>query len=1808
MSLPTYLAYGQNFLFNYGGNGNDEALDLVSNGSGESFVTGYLTNAANYGNISSNGNGMSDVFVAKHAPHGGVIWMKRFGGAGVDRGLAIAEAANGDVLVSGIFHGSIDFDGIILNANGGSQDVFIVRLDNNGTVQWAISEGGSDAENVYGISEDLNGNILITGQFKGNSVLGGSVFNSSIDPVSGLASFDLFIAKYDPNGLNQWVKTGQAPYDDRGLDIDSDSQGNIYVSGEFSDTLVYNSQTYPNTIMAAGFIMKTDPLGNELWFRTMGANQTLLYGLEVDPLNDDVVAVGEFRGQLAVFGTPQPVLVNDTYFYKGLLIRISQAGDILWTSTISSENEVGFRDVIIDNQGSAYAAGLFKCSLTEMADSLGSGIFYSAGYRDVLFTKVDNQGNVEYIRQYGSNKDDYCNGIGLKAMNAPVIAGGFANSFNVPTNGNIVLGNFNDLITTNWSHCGNPNYGVFLQKQSFGQRDVFITAPFDAQASHFDFFIRPPSGCNRAMTNACINQCQDTLVFCGEGILAVEDSLIAPSVSPLFNILWNTGQDTSVIHVSNGGDYSIEMEREDGCYTEADTVHVIINPYPSAPHLTDNFGVNVQAYPSAVSNPPPDGRWTPLEVCLPDSAYIVLGDTCGNCSYVWNSPNLPIGTDTLEFDLHTPGLNNLIVTNQFNCSRYYEINMVGVDSGQNDPINPALVAIQNGVFTDSLEVCQGESIDIWVNDSLNWTVAPSTPCQDLYALNGWLNGNPISSDPNPCNHLSFNPTYTGWYNVTANPVAGWNNLCGTDTTHYWVSDSFFVEVHPEPVSSITLNGPTEFCPNDSSWIAGIWSGDSINWHGPGLLSINSSMDTAWHNSPGTYSATVTASDSTTGCSSTTTSTISISHKPSPGIAMTPADGVICPGDSLLLVADAGISWEWYGPNGNIIGNTQTIYASTPGFYHYVLIDADSCVLTSETAELKEFNTPYLIADPGTHICANGSVELEAITNGTSTFNWLAPLNSTSQSVVVNGPGTYTCEVSQCGFVTSAQITITQSNTLATATLQDSIICQGDSTLIVANAGQTSYEWSNGVSGPSLYVSDTSDYYVTVTDPFGCIANSDTVSVDWYNTVPAPVVSDTAVCFGDSVLLTTNSLYTVEWFVSTSSNPALQSGNTFQTPAITQSTTWYVANYDSVCRSDRTPVVVSVRPSSVSPVIQSPSSVCIDDSVTLFTDTIAGASYFWSNSTTSGPNHPEWTINNFNQADTGYYYLQVSDSFCSSPVDSVWLGINLLPSPTLTVSQDTICQGDYTIVSADTGFSQYNWSNGFPASSPTLLTDQNGPHWVSVTDSNGCFGTSDTIEIVILSLPSPPALSDTSICVGDSVQLSSGQTAIWSGTSGLDTTSLYNTGAVFNPLTLYVSYMDSNSCVSVPDTVVVHPTPGASPTIVASQNYCEGDSLFMFTDTTGISTFQWSGPNGSTSFLPYLLIPNADSSYSGVYSVTTSNAYCSGSDSVYINVTPQPTNVGLTADTMICASHPLSVELNGNTPFNYSIGNSSGWLSYDSPLLIDPADTSHTGWYYSEIDNAGCISSLDSIYVEVTPGPAYPYIGGTQNVCEGDTAFLFLDTTQQVDWLWTLPNGSTSTDPYLLFTHVTTNDAGFYTLTATQFGCTSPEDSFLLSVSNLPLIDLGSDTTICIGQNVTLSAGSGFDDYFWSTGATSESINVSTSGLYHVTIGQGACFASDSIFIDTTNCSLLIPNIFTPNGDGLNDQFQVRTDGSYHLNATILNRWGQEVFFTQGKHIEWDGYNGMTSQPAAAGTYYYVITAIKNGSEMKYSGYVTLIRD
>jgi len=342
-------------------------------------------------NLTSIGN--YDVFVQKMDASGNFIWAKSIGGTNWDRGSSIVVDASGYVYSTGRFRDTVDFDPGAGTNNLiaiGSNDVFILKMDDLGNFIWAKSMGGNSYAYANSIAVDGSGNIYTTGVFQDTVDFDPGVGTSNLISVGDQ---DVFVQKIDVSGNFLWAKSmgGSGTSSSQGTSITVDNSGNVYTIGAYRETIDFDPGAGTSNLTSIGsndvFVQKMDALGNFLWAKSMGGiSSEIGKSIAVDG-SGNIYTAGYFAGTVdfdpgAGTSNLTSVGVNDIFIQK-----IDGSGNFLWAKSMGGiSSEIG-NSIAVDGSGNIYTTGSFGGTV-DFDPGSGNNNLTSIGNDDVFVQKM----------------------------------------------------------------------------------------------------------------------------------------------------------------------------------------------------------------------------------------------------------------------------------------------------------------------------------------------------------------------------------------------------------------------------------------------------------------------------------------------------------------------------------------------------------------------------------------------------------------------------------------------------------------------------------------------------------------------------------------------------------------------------------------------------------------------------------------------------------------------------------------------------------------------------------------------------------------------------------------------------------------------------------------------------------------------------------------------------------------------------------------------------------------------------------------------------------------------------------------------------------------------------------------------------------------------------------------------------------------------------------------------------------------------------------------------------------------------------
>lgn len=466
------------------------------------------------------------------------------------------------------------------------------------------------------------------------------------------------------------------------------------------------------------------------------------------------------------------------------------------------------------------------------------------------------------------------------------------------------------------------------------------------------------------------------------------------------------------------------------------------------------------------------------------------------------------------------------------------------------------------------------------------------------------------------------------------------------------------------------------------------------------------------------------------------------------------------------------------------------------------------------------------------------------------------------------------------------------------------------------------------------------------------------------------------------------------------------------------------------------------------------------------------------------------------------------------------------------------------------------------------------------------------------------------CVGQPMQFSDstasfGQVVDWNWNFGDGNSSvlqnpshLYAVDGVYN-VTLTVT--DASGCQDS----IVHPVTVASPTLTPTATpaaVCPGfgSQLNAGLNHPFSGQFNYSWTPSATLNDPIIVNPTATPVATTMYYITAidSATGCTVSDSVLLTLTPPP-DIDPIVDLAVCESYVFpsisgTAITAGAAYFTGTGGSGTQYNVGDTYSIVGTV----TLYAYNDI-GSGCLDE-ESFVLTIVPLPIVN-LGADVSICTLEETVIDA-TSPGAAYNW-IDNSSNST--------LTVSTAGNYWVEVTENGCTN-SDTVQVILLPLPVFTLGIDTVVC-EIPFQISPSQVYSFYVWQDGSTNATFTVVEPGTYTVTVTDAfGCVGTQNIEVGN-GCQpvLVIPNVFTPNGDLVNDIFFAEASNIDEYKMVIVNRWGNVMAEFDSINDQWDGTT-LNGNEAKQGVYFWKVTYsyIEDNEEVTEEklGNVTLIRN
>ena len=677
-----------------GGSNNEGGKDVAVDAAGNIYSTGYFTGSVDFDPgpgvflLTAPQNSEEDVFVTKFTANGNFIWAKQFSGNFLDVAYSIKVDGQGNVYLTGIFFSSCDFDpgpAIFTLASAGNEDVFIVKLNTAGTLEWAKRLGSSLFDRSNSISLDVAGNVYITGYF---------LQTVDFDPGSATSTLtaeggeDMFILKLNNDGNFLWAKQMGGPEFQGGYSVSVSAAGNIYTSGIFLGTADFDPSAAIFSLTSSGlsdaFVCKLDANGNFKWAKRTGGTgymRSLVNDIDAD---ENIYTTGFFDKQVDFDPGPAALLLTSFGEDDIFISKTDSNGNYVWTKQLGGSSYDAGNSLSLDDAGNVYVTGFFQ-NVTDFDPGMGVTNLTSAGFSDIFILKLNASGNFIWAKRAGGSSFDIPGSVKLDAANNIYVIGAFEQTVDFdpgPSQLNLTSMGGNDIFLLKLSQCLTESSSQLnaitcssykLNNQLYNESGIYTQVLTNTAGC--DSIITLTLTITRLKSLRAVTICQGQRFFAGGNFQTSSgtygdtlvnmlgcDSVIltqlAVNPSPLPNLgpdkdlcagemitlnpgnfpayLWSTGATTPSIATTTPGIFWVKVTNDKNCSTSDSFIIKKIHQLPSL--------------------------FLPANKDLCAGAAIQL-DVPGYTNYKWNT-----GQTTAGITIRSPGIYTLQVKDMNNCA------------------------------------------------------------------------------------------------------------------------------------------------------------------------------------------------------------------------------------------------------------------------------------------------------------------------------------------------------------------------------------------------------------------------------------------------------------------------------------------------------------------------------------------------------------------------------------------------------------------------------------------------------------------------------------------------------------------------------------------------------------------------------------------------------------------------------------------------------------------------------------------------------------------------------------------------------------------------------------------------------------------------------------------------------------------------------------------------------------------------------------------------------------------------------------
>lgn len=1042
-----------------GAAGQDVSNEIQRDASGNVLTVGNFSATVDFDpgagvtNLSATGTNVNG-YVLKQTNLGAFVWARTFVGAGACNVTGITTDPTGNVYVTGIFSGVIDFDPgagtfTLATSSATNNNLFTCKLTSAGAFVWANEIGNNYDDGGTSIALDGTNNVYVSGYANASSQT--NTINIDLDPGAAVANFNVagtdgILVKLDNNG--NYLLGQEFGYfaRDHIYKVRTDISNNVYIAGDYEQQIPYLAAPSYSFAIGYAYIAKLTSTFVKTWVIEYHGSGSQVGNAVMDIAIDgsgNVYSTGLFKDVIdfdpsstSTFTLASP----STTDYDVFVTKVNSSGGFLWADKIAAgTGSASGNGISLDPLSNVFVTGYFAGT----ADFNPGGTAFnktSSGGNDIFVCKLNSAGVFSNDAQtYGGTGNDIGQGIQCAGIGNYYLTGYFSGVVDFDASSavnSLSSAGGLDAFTAYYTSCTVPPLTSAITPTviTICANTATVLSVTASSGVTYNWYAGPGGGASlgagNSYTTSVITVASD---FWAEGTntcaaTARTQFSINVIASPTVNITSSSSSvcagSTTTLTASGASTYSWSAGGSGTSISVSPTVTTVYTATgiaASGCRDTQTLSVTVGANPTvSITAPSPS-------VCSGSSVTLTAS---GAATYTWSGG----GSGTTK--IVSPTITTVYTSTGTAANGCKDTQTISITTAANPTVN---------ISASSTTACAGSSVSLTASGASTYS---------------WSSGGSGTT-------TTISPTITTVYTSTGTAANGCKD-----------TQTISVAVSANPTVNIAASTPS-ICTGSTATLTASGAA-TYTWSSGGsgtAINVSPTVTTV-------YTATGTAAS---GCKDTQTLSLTVTTTPT----LVTNNYTICAGGTATLITSGASTYSW---STGATSSSITVTPATSTNYTVTGTNGGACSNTRTLSVTVGSALSILITPSTPTICIGNSGTITA--SGASTYTWSTGSNSTSIVITPATTVNYTVTGTSgsCSGTNTISIAVSANPTVA-ATSSSSLICTGNSATLSAT-GASSYNWNPGsLSGASIAVTPTASttYTVVGSNAAGC-TNTKTVSV------------------------------------------------------------------------------------------------------------------------------------------------------------------------------------------------------------------------------------------------------------------------------------------------------------------------------------------------------------------------------------------------------------------------------------------------------------------------------------------------------------------------------------------------------------------------------------------------------------------------------------------------------------------------------------------------------------------------------------------